>query len=976
MSYEKQNFVKGQILKADHLNHMEDGIAAAAVGVQGPKGDKGDVGPQGPKGDKGDTGPAATLDPTLSVSGNAADAKATGDAVSQLREDIALRDVFVTPEMFGAVGDGNTDDTAAIQAAINAADKVVFGKKTYLVNKVQFDKSVELVGGTDTVIRTRTRKHAFYCAAAKPKAQLTLAADYMYTDDAGSCGALRLAVNDASLVEIGDILKIYANNQLYNPNRKYYYKGACVLVTDVDRENNCVSIGFVIPFDILAEGTLVDVYRGNTVHVRNMKFRSELDDDGSGSSFGLYIKGGANCLIENCTFDGFTHSIYLDCCVNSMIRACQMAHVKRDNTFAWDGYGICVGSCNNTIVEQVICRCGQHALTTGGTIPVFNTHIRDCNMFSECRQYAIGCHENNYDIIIENSVIAGAWVTGNVNVRGARFVQNEELGSSILITGNEGALNDIIEFDHVTFDSDLRISISAYTGESTQRAFSNDVGRVIFNNCYGGRFWIANLSGDSNITGSVVKSITVNNWLECHGFKLEYGTIEKLKVNGLRFHLEINASGFITSPTAIEIGTNCNVLKMVNEEEVRLAYDELALKSPAIRSDAVTGTDIEIEAGENTRLTSMEVFGKPDENIFRDTIVFESDNLIPGLDTFRIDVEGFNLNGYSNARNFPKFKIPEAWKAGKFYLSATIDTTNANVNAQNSVRAYLFDSYGNLIYTSGLSGRYEQTIYRSTVNFVIPDEAYTIIISAVLLASGDKAARAYDFKFHTNDEFKLNTKYGFMALPVSQGGTFTDKNGQQYLCNYVDYNNNVFMRQVEMLYNSSIKASMLTDMGTYFADGIVGGFIPRSIVEASNKLGRNLDDYASDLPVLNTDTPPTDEESIWIHDGGIGFAFSVEKVGARTMDALAQYVNGLPNFLTCRLYAPSSLTVSHTETMQYNAIRLRGGRTRVYSQNGGYFRLGYYCDTKDYIDKRTAAVSAELLNEIKTLRALIESGGS
>ncbi len=61
MSYEKQNFVKGQVLKADHLNHMEDGIAAAAVGVQGPKGDKGDPGPQGVKGDtgaKGDKGDA------------------------------------------------------------------------------------------------------------------------------------------------------------------------------------------------------------------------------------------------------------------------------------------------------------------------------------------------------------------------------------------------------------------------------------------------------------------------------------------------------------------------------------------------------------------------------------------------------------------------------------------------------------------------------------------------------------------------------------------------------------------------------------------------------------------------------------------------------------------------------------------------------------------------------------------------------
>ena len=65
MSYKKQNFVDGQTLTAAQLNHMEAGIAAAATGVkgdkgdpgpQGPKGDKGDPGPQGPKGDKGDPG--------------------------------------------------------------------------------------------------------------------------------------------------------------------------------------------------------------------------------------------------------------------------------------------------------------------------------------------------------------------------------------------------------------------------------------------------------------------------------------------------------------------------------------------------------------------------------------------------------------------------------------------------------------------------------------------------------------------------------------------------------------------------------------------------------------------------------------------------------------------------------------------------------------------------------------------------------
>ena len=57
MAYEKHTWKDGEVITAERMNALEEGVHNEQEGPQGPKGDTGETGPQGPKGDTGETGP-------------------------------------------------------------------------------------------------------------------------------------------------------------------------------------------------------------------------------------------------------------------------------------------------------------------------------------------------------------------------------------------------------------------------------------------------------------------------------------------------------------------------------------------------------------------------------------------------------------------------------------------------------------------------------------------------------------------------------------------------------------------------------------------------------------------------------------------------------------------------------------------------------------------------------------------------------
>lgn len=86
-----------------------------------------------------------TQDGTFDVLINESALKTVNDRIDETNNQLSASVSYVTPEMFGAIGDGESDDTEAINRAIDTNKKVIFGKD-YKFTKIILKNSIEAYG--------------------------------------------------------------------------------------------------------------------------------------------------------------------------------------------------------------------------------------------------------------------------------------------------------------------------------------------------------------------------------------------------------------------------------------------------------------------------------------------------------------------------------------------------------------------------------------------------------------------------------------------------------------------------------------------------------------------------------------------------------------------------------------------------------------------------------------------------------------
>ena len=427
---------------------------------------------------------------------------------------------YVTPEDYGAVGDGITDDSEAVQDAVDAGYAVYFAsnKIYYLASTVTIDHDCHLFGGAGATIKTATPSggtaNDAIVVTGTLKKTTTLTTDYTSTGSTANSGN-QFTLSDMTGIDVGDIMVITAEDQYYSYARPTYYLGATLLVSDV--YNGHIYTSNSMPWNITNTANVsVKVYSAPTAIIEGLNFISDIDSLGQYKSL-IDLKWCKNSIVRNCNLSHFGIGLRAYFSVNTLVDCVTVSKSKYDNSMTGDGYGIYVQSSTDTIIQRVLAICAQGCVDLGGSIPNINTYVRNCNLTSECRAVGIDMHENSYNIVVEDCTFGGLSLYGTATVNRCRFIRNnrsDASGNAIIFRGSHNPEWATLKVDNCIFDGTNLVSVDRTYPQSPVQSFANIAGKVEIANCNGGSFAF-NPGTTSDITSNKINSLVLKNWTNC-----------------------------------------------------------------------------------------------------------------------------------------------------------------------------------------------------------------------------------------------------------------------------------------------------------------------------------------------------------------------------------------------------------------------------------------------------------------------------
>jgi hypothetical protein len=420
---------------------------------------------------------------------------------TKLRETVSVKD-------FGAVGDGVTDDTAAINAALTAlvaGGTLLFPPGTYKVTSTinkTFNNGamVNLVGygakidGTSVVGSVAGDTTLVTLGGARLTGVALGTSASKYATSITTATAISAAVNDIALITSSD---------LWNPTRAYYYKGEFIEMRGISGTT------------IDCHTALFDSYTNSTTTVYALSMPTVvvegLEVVMNANQTALVVAYSRNPTIRNTKVHGARYTgIEFKYCFGGSIENNEVY----DAWYSGTGTSYCVGvaTCQNVVVNGNNLTEARHCITGGGWEPCRNVIYSNnvCTVHpSEPTTNAIDQHGNMEFCSILGNVANGGITISSINA----VIKNN------IVTDYRAVTQAILVYQEINSDfydisgNSILTNGTVYGIYYTPVVASISTDRVLFhdNNIKSGGRAISMQPRNNTITGHTIGKVSVKN---------------------------------------------------------------------------------------------------------------------------------------------------------------------------------------------------------------------------------------------------------------------------------------------------------------------------------------------------------------------------------------------------------------------------------------------------------------------------------
>lgn len=201
----------------------------------------------------------------------------------------------------------------------------------------------------------------------------------------------------------------------------------------------------------------------------------------------------------------------------------------------------------------------------------------------------------------------------------------------------------------------------------------------------------------------------------------------------------------------------------------------------------------------------------------------------------------------------------------------------------------------------------------------------------------------------------ISTPNGLLGVPVSSGGNYTDENGQQWICDKIDFVRGLYVQRIASKVLNGTESwqkvntyfvNKLGEYGNIVTGAIMSTHYPKVIVTTAEE---NVGIFCS-----NSDTR---------NQAQIQFRpYPVSEISGVSASNIKELFAANPTTVYYALAEPVETPLTAEQLAAFAALRTNYPTTTITNDSGAYMAVDYVADTKNYIDNKFAELAAAIVN--------------